>query len=165
MDAGLWTASVWCLLSYFNIFIFSAQMMFSSVLYAHKTRLSGGGACSYLVWAGRLVDPAGVLVVLLCLGLVGHAVGLVHGRDVVHQGDGLHGLVHPAADGLPHFGGSGSPGGRKVMGGLETRMNSEDGELSATAVTAARKRDQMLRVNMEASPSGAAIFSVWALPG
>lgn len=85
-----------------------------------------GGASAYLIWAGRLVHPAGVLVVLLGLSLVRHAVGLVHGRHVVHQGDGLHGLVHSAADGLAHFGGCRSPGGWKVMGGLEMRMNRED---------------------------------------
>lgn len=59
----------------------------------------------YLVWAGGLVDPARVLIVLLGLGLVRHAVGLVHWSHVVHQGDGLHSLVNSAADGLADFGG------------------------------------------------------------
>lgn len=56
---------------------------------------------------------------LLGLGLVRHPVGLVHGRHVVHQGDGLHSLVNSAADGLADLGGCRSPGGREVVGGLE----------------------------------------------
>lgn len=74
---------------------------------------------SYLIGAGSLVDPARVLVVLLGLGLVRHAVGLVHWRHVVHQGDGLHRLVNSAADGLADLGGCRSSGGWKVVGGLE----------------------------------------------
>lgn len=58
---------------------------------------------------------------LLSLGLVRHAVGLVRGRHVVHQGDGLHGLVNSAADGLADLRGRGSPGGWEVVGGLETK--------------------------------------------
>lgn len=97
---------------------------------------------AYLIWAGSLVDSARVLVVLLGLGLVGHPVGLVHRRHVVHQGDGLHRLVNPAADGLADLGGGRSSGGRKVVGGLERRAEgpvrcvpnaltekSEDGDL------------------------------------
>lgn len=76
--------------------------------------------CSYLIWTGGLVDPAYVFIMLLRLGLVCHAVGLVHRRHVVHQGDGLHCLVNSAADGLSDLSGSWSPGGWKVMGGLWT---------------------------------------------
>ena len=60
---------------------------------------------AYLVRAGRLVHAAGVLVLLLRLGLVGDTVGLVHGGDVVAQRDGLDSFVHAAAHGPPHFGG------------------------------------------------------------
>lgn len=61
---------------------------------------------SYLVWAGGLVDPARVFIMLLGLGLVRHAIGLVHGSHVVHQGNGLHSLMNSTADGLADFGGS-----------------------------------------------------------
>lgn len=74
---------------------------------------------SYLIWAGGLVDSACVFIMLLGLGLVRHPVGLVHGRHVVHQGDGLHSLMHSAADGLAYLSGCWSPGGWKVMGGLK----------------------------------------------
>lgn len=57
---------------------------------------------------------------LLGLGLVRHAVGLVHGCHVVHQGDGLHSLVDSTADGLADLSGCRSPGGWKVVGGLKT---------------------------------------------
>ena len=60
---------------------------------------------AYLVRAGRLVHAAGVLVLLLRLGLVGDTVGLVHGGDVVAQRDGFDSFVHAAAHGPPHFGG------------------------------------------------------------
>lgn len=75
---------------------------------------------SYLIWAGRLVDPAGVLIVLLSLCLVRHAVGLVHRRHIVNQGDGFHSLMNSTADGLPDLGGCWSSGGWKVMSGLRT---------------------------------------------
>lgn len=74
---------------------------------------------AYLVRAGGLVNPACVFVVLLGLGLVRHAVGLVHGCHIVHQGDGLHRLVDSAADGLADLGGGRSSGGWKVVGGLQ----------------------------------------------
>lgn len=73
---------------------------------------------SYLIWAGSLVDPACVFIVLLGLGLICHTVGLVHWCDVVHQGDGLHSLVNSAADGLADLSGCQSSGGWKVVGGL-----------------------------------------------
>lgn len=74
---------------------------------------------SYLIGAGSLIDSACVFIVLLSLGLVRHAVGLVYGCHVVHQGDGLHSLMDSAADGLADLGGCRGPGGRKVMGGLK----------------------------------------------
>lgn len=78
------------------------------------------GRPSYLIWTGSLVDSACVFVMLLGLGLVCHAVGLVHGCHVVHQGDGLHSLMNSTADGLADLGGCWSPGGWEVMGGLKT---------------------------------------------
>lgn len=90
-----------------------------------------GGTCVrfcgwpwYLVWAGGLVNSACVFIVLLRLGLVRHTVGLVHGSHVVHQGNGLHCLVNSAADGLADLGGCWSPGGWKVMAGLNTITES-----------------------------------------
>lgn len=80
---------------------------------------AGCGRPPYLIWAGGLVDSARVFIMLLRLGLVRHTVGLVHGRHVVHQGDGLHSLVNSADDRLAHLGGCWSPGGWKVMGGLK----------------------------------------------
>lgn len=82
----------------------------------YKTAFSWTG---YLIWAGCLVDSASVFVVLLGLGLVRHAVGLVHGCYVVHQGDGLHSLVNSTADGFSNLSGCWSPGGWKVMAGLK----------------------------------------------
>lgn len=70
---------------------------------------------SYLVRAGGLIHPTCVLVVLLGLGLLGHAVPLVHGCHIVHQGNGLHRLVHSATDRFPHLSGGWCPGGRLVM--------------------------------------------------
>lgn len=67
-----------------------------------------GRCSSYLVWAGGLVDPACVFIMLLGLGLVSHAIGFVHWSHVVHQGNGLHSLMNSAADGLADLGGSGS---------------------------------------------------------
>lgn len=67
-----------------------------------------GRCSSYLVWARGLVDPARVFIMLLGLGLVSHAIGLVHWSHVVHQGNGLHSLMNSAADGLADLGGSGS---------------------------------------------------------
>lgn len=92
----------------------------------------------YLIWAGSLVDSARVLVVLLGLGLVGHTVGLVHRRHVVHQGDGLHRLVNSAADGLADLRGCRSSGGWKVVSGLE---RSAEGPV--TCVQNALKRWQI----------------------
>lgn len=57
---------------------------------------------------------------LLGFCLVRHAVWLVHGRHVVHQGDGLHGFMDSAADGLADLGGCWSSGGGKVVAGLKT---------------------------------------------
>lgn len=57
---------------------------------------------------------------LLGFCLVRHAVWLVHWRHVVHQGDGLHGFMDSAADGLADLGGCWSSGGRKVVAGLKT---------------------------------------------
>ncbi len=75
---------------------------------------------SYLIRAGSLVDSACVFVMLLGLGLVCHAIGLIHRCHVVHQGDGLHSLVNSTADGLADLSGCWSPRGWKVMGGLKT---------------------------------------------
>lgn len=72
----------------------------------------------YLVWAGGLVNPTGVLIMLLCLSLVRHSVGLVRGRHTVHQGDGLHRLMHTAADGLTNLSGRRSSGCWDVVRGL-----------------------------------------------
>lgn len=82
------------------------------------------GGTGYLIWAGCLVHPASVLIVLLRLGLVRHAVGLVHGCYIVHQRDGLHGLVNSAADGFSDLSGCRSPGGRKVVSGLKAIKES-----------------------------------------
>lgn len=57
---------------------------------------------------------------LLGFCLVRHAVWLVHWRHVVHQGDGLHGFMNSAADGLADLGGCWSSGGGKVVAGLKT---------------------------------------------
>lgn len=61
---------------------------------------------------------------LLSLSLIRHPVGLVRGGYIVHQGDGLHSLVNPAADGLADFGGCRGPGGWKVVRGLKTGARS-----------------------------------------
>lgn len=74
----------------------------------------------YLIWAGGLVNPAGIFIVLLGLSLVCHTVGFVHRRHVVHQGNGLHRLVDSAADCLANLCGCWRSGGWKVMGGLNT---------------------------------------------
>lgn len=75
---------------------------------------------SYLIRAGCLVDSACVFIVLLGLGLVCHPVGLVYGCHVVHQGNGLHGLMNSTTNGLADLSGCWSSGGWKVMGGLKT---------------------------------------------
>lgn len=60
----------------------------------------------------------------LGLGLVGDAVGLVHGGDVVAQRDGLHRLVHAAAHRAPHLGGQRQPlHGRGVLRLLGDKRN------------------------------------------
>ena len=81
---------------------------------------NGSVSTSYLIWAGRLVDPASVLIVLLSLCLVCHTIGFVYGRHVVHQGDGLHSLMNSTADGLSDLSGRWSSGRWKVMIGLQT---------------------------------------------
>ncbi len=61
----------------------------------------------HLIGAGGLVGAVVIAEVLVGLGrlrLSVHAgVRLVDGRDVVAQGDGLHGLVDAAADALADF--------------------------------------------------------------
>lgn len=80
----------------------------------------------YLIWARRLVHAAGVLVLLLGLGMVGHAIGLVHGSHVVAECDGLHSLVHTAAHGPPDFGGErGALLSRWVLGLLTGKRNEQ----------------------------------------
>lgn len=74
---------------------------------------------SYLIWAGGLVNSACVFIMLLGLGLVSHTVGLVYWCHVVHQGNGLHGLMNSTADGLADLSGCRSSGGWMVMGGLK----------------------------------------------
>lgn len=59
----------------------------------------------YLIWAGCLVHTARVLKLLLSLGLVCHAVGLVHRCHVVAQRNGLHSLMYTAAHGPSYLGG------------------------------------------------------------
>lgn len=89
--------------------------------------MSGMVVCmSYLIGAGSLVSSAGVFIMLLCLGLVCHTVGLVYRRHVVHQSNGLHRLVDSTADGLADLRGCWSPGGWKVMGGLKAIKDSTD---------------------------------------
>ena len=91
---------------------------------------------AYLVRAGRLVHAAGVLVLLLGLGLVGDAVGLVHGGDVVAERDGLDCFVHAAAHGPPHLGGRrGALLSRRVLGLLRERRTARQRRTARRART------------------------------
>lgn len=73
----------------------------------------------YLIWAGRLVHAAGVLKLLLGLGLVGHAVALIHGCHVVAERDGLYSLMDAAAHGPSDLSGDcGALLSRRVLGRL-----------------------------------------------
>lgn len=89
----------------------------------------------YLIGAGGLVGAVVVAEVLvglsrLCLS-IDAGVRLVDGRDVVAQGDGLHGLVDAAAHALAHFGArrlglprwSGAAGAS--VGGLRGHLTSQ----------------------------------------
>ena len=98
---------------------------------------------AYLVWAGRLVHAARVLVLLLGLGLVGHAVGLIHGGHVVAERDGLHGFVHSAAHGPPHLGGDcGALLSRWVLGLLQGGERNKDGDQRQRSVARVWKNSQ-----------------------
>lgn len=64
---------------------------------------------THLIWARCLIRSVGVtevLVGLCALGLGAGTVrtGLVDGRDIVAQGDGLHSLVDATAHTLTHLG-------------------------------------------------------------
>lgn len=61
----------------------------------------------HLIRAGCLVHTARIFILLLCLCLVGDAIGLVHGGDVVAERDGLHSLMYTAAHGAPDLSGDG----------------------------------------------------------
>ena len=90
---------------------------------------------SYLVGAGGLVGAAVVVEVLLGLrGLRLAAVpgaGLVHGRDVVAQRDGLHRLVDAAHHALADLGSrrrrGGLPGGGGAAGHAVGRLRDHLG--------------------------------------
>lgn len=67
-----------------------------------------------LVGAGGLVGAVLVAEVLVGFhGLCLAGVRLIHGRDIVAQGDGLDGLVDTAADALAHL----RRGRRRLAGG------------------------------------------------
>lgn len=96
-----------------------------------------------LVGAGGLVDPAGILVVALSLGLVGDPVGFIDGGDIVAQGDGLDSLVYTAAHGAPNLGGHRQPlhgwGLLGLLGDKDRTMLSECGGKTVWKLSLSRR--------------------------